>query len=120
MERKQETKAVKAALQAVGINARVGHGKGTAWGWLHVNIGECQQWGEHTHEGYGIGHDTCPRCKALRALSKEAERITQAVTGRHGEYGGRINIYTQNHWSDKKGTMAIMHDKTKADKLIAA
>ena len=34
LERKEETKIVKRELAKYGINARVGHGKGTAWGWL--------------------------------------------------------------------------------------
>ncbi len=36
---KEETKAVKKALADAGIKAKVTHGRGTAWGWLHINIG---------------------------------------------------------------------------------
>jgi hypothetical protein len=63
MDRKEETKIVKAALAAAGINARIDHGKGTVWGWLHVNIGAGQQFGEHTHDrdewltGHGLNKE---------------------------------------------------------------
>lgn len=69
---KEETKAVKAALKAAGINARVGHGKGTAWAWLKINVGE----------GNGF-------------LRPRVIKIAQAVTGRSGEHDGRINVYSQ-------------------------
>lgn len=36
---REETKAVKKAIADAGIDAKVTHGKGTAWGWLHINIG---------------------------------------------------------------------------------
>ena len=68
MERNLETKIVKAALKEAGINCRVGHGKGTSWGWLYVFIDR------------STDHDT--------VLS-----IVQGVTGRHGNYDGRINIF---------------------------
>ena len=71
--RKAETKAVKQALAAAGIKARVGHGNGTAWGWMHVEIGRWNWW------AYDL-----------------ALRITQEVTGRRGEYGGNINIYASD------------------------
>jgi len=40
MDRKQETTAVKRAIIQAGFennNVRVTHGKGTAWGWLHIH-----------------------------------------------------------------------------------
>jgi hypothetical protein len=37
-EHKSETKAVKEALKKAGIEAEVKHGRGTAWGWLEINI----------------------------------------------------------------------------------
>ena len=77
---KEETKAVKDALKEAGINAMVGHGKGTAYGWLEINIGN------------GNGH-----------LYKQTLAIAQKVTGRRGEYDGNILILTQNHWDKKKG-----------------
>jgi len=70
MTRREETKAVKDALKAAGINARVTHGTGTAWGWLEIHIER------------GMGH-------AYAGIIKTA----QTVTGRHGEHDGNINIY---------------------------
>jgi hypothetical protein len=39
-DHKSEIKAVKEALRKAGIEAEVGHGRGTAWGWLEINIGD--------------------------------------------------------------------------------
>ncbi len=33
-------KAMKEALRKVGVEAEVGNGRGTAWGWLEINIGD--------------------------------------------------------------------------------
>lgn len=68
LTRTEETKAVKRALQAAGIKARVCHGRGTAYGWLEIWADNAQQ---------------------------QRERITaiaKAVTGRSGEYDGRIMV----------------------------
>jgi hypothetical protein len=101
---KEETKAVKEALAKAGINAKVGHGKGTAWGWLHVNIGAGQQFGEHEHAECSHRRMPmhCRRCREMERLLETAEKITREVTGRHGEYGGEINYYTQDEWNNKK------------------
>jgi len=67
---REETKAVKEALSKAGFKARVGHGSGTAWGWLEI---------------YPIGKwGTSTRGKVLRLI--------QQVTGRHGDYDGEIII----------------------------
>lgn len=41
---KSETKAVKEALKKAGIEAKVKHGRGTAWGWLEINMGDPGLW----------------------------------------------------------------------------
>lgn len=74
MERLAETKAVKAALIKAGYTrVKVGHGTGTAWGWLHVR---CKNKPDQDWQDKRI----------------EVERIAQQVTGRQGDYGGRIII----------------------------
>jgi len=78
---REETGAVKAALNAAGINCTVGHGTGTAWSWLEINIGR----------------------ETNRELHDKALRIAQTVTGRHGDYSGRINVYQQDAWNEKLG-----------------
>ena len=108
-----EVTAVKRALLLAGINARVGHGRGTAWGWLEINIGAGQQWGEHVNidpERPGCAA-SCNRCRQLQAMRILALKIAQAVTGRHGDYSGEINIFTQDHWTDKAGAVPIAHPK---------
>ncbi len=68
MERKAETKVVKTALIKAGYaDAKVGHGTGTAWGWIHIhcNPKPDQTWQEKYDD---------------------VIRIVQTVTGRHGEY----------------------------------
>ena len=116
MDRKEETKAVKRALNKFGINARVGHGRGTAWGWLEMNVGAGQQYGEHITDDHH-SHAQCPLCPIVNKLSDLAEMIAQDVTGRHGAYGGNISVHTQNHWTDKKGSIEIRHDIT-ADQIV--
>lgn len=107
--RKEETKAVRKALQAAGINARVGHGRGTAWGWLHLNIGNGQQWGEHVARKAPL-YEPCPpecvRCFNLHEMEAEALKIAQEATGRHGDYDGCINTCSQD-----EGRKPIEHPK---------
>jgi len=55
---KEETKLVKSALKTAGYNARVGHGKGTAYGWIKVSIKGPETWEEFHKSGeYGKVHD---------------------------------------------------------------
>ena len=73
-EQVAETKAVKGALIALGYTGvKVGHGTGTARSWLHIKCDEkdSQTW----QEKYS-----------------DVEQIAQRITGRFGDYGGRINI----------------------------
>ena len=73
---KEETRAVKKALNNAGINCTVGHGTGTAWGWIEVNIGKgCE-------------------------LHEKARKIVEEVTGRHGEYS-EILILSQDAYNKK-------------------
>jgi len=106
--RSEETKAVKAALARAGINARVGHGKGTAWGWLHINIGAGQDFGEHDKcDQQQACRIDCPRCVGIRSMRSRTLRIAREVTGRSGDYDGRINVLTQDHWTDATGSQPI-------------
>ena len=69
MDRKQETTAVKRAIIQAGFdqnNLRVKHGKGTAWGWLHVYADI-----HHKPDCTCVIHkdaprETCAECKTLR------------------------------------------------------
>lgn len=120
---KEETKAVKQALTKAGIKATVGHGRGTAWGWLEINIGK--DTGKHKYlvdgqtkeltreEAYTLMTDlgvhkgdeettllrtclaNCPRCKTRDTLRQQTEQIVASVTGRHGDYGGEVLILAQ-------------------------
>ncbi|MFA5176633.1 MAG: hypothetical protein WC440_00610 [Candidatus Omnitrophota bacterium] len=78
---REETKAVKAALNAAGINCVVKHRTGTAWGWLEINIGK----------------------DADAELRKKTLDIALEATGRHGDYNGEILILTQDHWDQERG-----------------
>ena len=94
--RREETAKVKAYLTKMGYReVKVDHGKGTAWGWLHVRVtisrpANCycstqprDKWG---------GFDNCHHC--VTQWQDEYSKlgvITREVTGRHGEYGGNIN-----------------------------
>mgnify|MGYP001558289436 CR=1 FL=1 len=71
---RQETREVKAALLKVGVPVRsVGHGKGTAWGWLEISL----DW---------------PQNCDWQKLRAEAIHIARQVTGREGEYDGKILV----------------------------
>ena len=77
MNRRQETMAVKAALLKAGLPVRrVKHGTGTAWGWLDIYF---------EHQDYDP--------VTYRAHYRQAVSIAQQVTGRHGEYNGKINVH---------------------------
>ena len=74
MEQLTETKTVKAALIRAGYTGvQVGHGTGTAWDWLHIKCNERER--QNWQEKYS-----------------DIEKIAQQVTGRRGDYGGRINV----------------------------
>lgn len=93
-DRRAETKAVKGALKLAGITAKVGHGTGTAWGWLEINVGDQREnFGEHDgREGRGDCTANCPACNLYRALRDETIRIAQEATGRGGDYNGDISV----------------------------
>ena len=110
-----ETAAVRRALAAAGIDAQVGHGQGTAWSWLEINIGAGEQWGEHLPprgdrqrfcEGAEAG---CARCINLRIMGEETHRIVREVTGRDGDHNGNILVLTQGAW--KRKDSRIVHPR---------
>lgn len=118
---REETKVVKQTLQKAGINAVVGHGTGTAWGWLEINIGE--RIGKHhvigdnncvieltteelAKEPVYRQHIQCPICELQRELIAKVKRIAREVTGRNGDYDGEILVLTQDHW-DKKQNRSV-------------
>jgi len=82
---KEETKAVKTALAAAGIPAKVGHGKGTAWSWLEINIGP----DPNRKEG---DHRFSPE---WRERHNNALMIAVEASGRTAESGRDILILTQ-------------------------
>lgn len=68
LNRREETKVVKNALIAAGFtNVRVGHGRGAACTWLDIYCDD--------------KHGQSPQDKRI-----EAKQVTEAVTGRSGEY----------------------------------
>ena len=73
-KRRAETQRVKDALVRAGYTGiHVGHGTGTACGWLHIKVSELP--GQSWQQKY-----------------QAVEAMAQQVTGRNGDYGGRINI----------------------------
>ena len=95
MERRQETKIVKAALKNAGLSdCRVHHGTGTAWGWLDVHSEikhhpECAC----TKHSYGT-QETSDKCRDHWKRKHDAllDTVLKA-TGRHGEYDGNVNVH---------------------------
>ncbi len=86
---KEETKAVKKALADVGIKASVTHGTGTAWGWLHINLGDPSERGGLIKDESG---NRIRFSDAEIELHKKVLKLVQEVTGRHGEYDGEIIV----------------------------
>ena len=94
MDHKEETKIVKTALKQAGIDARVKHGRGTGYGWLEVHL-DYKPTLEHDRDKYGWDHcaGNCERCRDYRETMSRIISITQSVTGRNGDYSGRINVH---------------------------
>ena len=87
---KEETKDVKKFLLEKGFkDARVGHGTGTAWGWLEVRT-NIKKPNNCTCNGERGRCDECQETwsNAYNKLSGEL----MGLTGRHGDYGGCITI----------------------------
>lgn len=86
----EETKAVKKALADAGIKASVTHGTGTAWGWLHINLGDSRKRNGVIAEEFGYRYN-----ETEEELRRKVMKIVREVTGRHGEYDGEIIINVQ-------------------------
>ena len=89
---RKETSAVKKALADAGIEAKVTHGTGTAWGWLHINIGDPKQRNGLIQEE---GIFTHQYTEEEVALHKKVLKIAQDTTCRHGDYDGEIIVNAQ-------------------------
>ena len=93
--RKEETKAVKAALKGDYPDIRVKHGKGTSWGWLKVRLSiprpaNCSCKEENEGRTYP---DTCWTCKTEWSRVYDLLcRTIMGITGRKGEHGGCIGL----------------------------
>ena len=88
---REESKAVKAALTAQGIRAKVGHGTGTAWSWLEISLPELPQAG-HERNDAGLCLMACRACETWRERRSRVLGIAQSVTGRTGDYNGKILV----------------------------
>jgi hypothetical protein len=87
---REETKAVKKALTDAGIDAKVTHGKGTAWGWLHINIGDPRR-----RNGFKSAPFEHQYTEEELEFHRKVLNIAQKITGRYGEYDGEIVITAQ-------------------------
>ncbi len=89
MTNRQETKAVKEALRAVGINALVSHPRGGCWDPLEVNIGSGKQWGD-------------ARLVNLQVMGCQVRQIAQQVVDREvgSKYEARVVHY--DPWDEAK------------------
>lgn len=107
---REETKAVKKALLDADLPVlTVGHGTGTAWSWLEVELDISDLDHEKiakdsiysVKESELIDRDpnfyyqcvsNCSACETWRQRRDEALRIIWKVTGRHGDYNGNVSI----------------------------
>jgi len=105
-----ETIAVKKALAKAGIQATVGHGTGTAWAWLEIWLPPDTLKHQKVKDGYVVEMTLeeaarqpyylpciagCKACEEARELRRKVLDIAMKVTGRHGEYDGKIDIISQ-------------------------
>ena len=86
-----ESRAVKTALIEAGYTGvHVTHGKGTAWSWLHIDV-QAQGPGSECYCAEVLEERFCGSCREKRNSADSAvTQIAQRVTGRHGDYDGRI------------------------------
>ena len=93
MERHEETRIVKQALDSHGIKARVKHGTGTAYGWLKIYVDLPPV--IHDRDKYGwdhcAGNSEC--CTKWQETYSRIIAIARQVTNRTGSYDGRINVH---------------------------
>lgn len=95
-DHRAESKAVKTALADAGLPVtKVGHGTGTAWGWLDITLAAVE--GPHIkHDGTTmpewICRSDCPTCAESTRQYRQAVEVAQRVTGRTGDYDGRITV----------------------------
>jgi hypothetical protein len=87
---------LKDPLRKAGIEAEVGHGRGTAWGWLEINIGDPRM-----RNGLKAPPFEYQYTEEEQALHDKVLKISQEVTGRHGDYDGRISLLAQG-WRKKQ------------------
>lgn len=86
---------MKEALKKAGIEAEVAHGRGTAWGWLEINIGDPRM-----RNGLKPPPFEYQYTEEEQALHNKVLKIAQEVTGRHGDYDGNISLLAQE-WRKK-------------------
>jgi hypothetical protein len=67
-----------------------GHERGTAWGWLEINIGDPRM-----RNGLKAPPFEYQYTEEEQALHNKVLKIAQEVTGRHGDYDGRISLMVQ-------------------------
>lgn len=94
MDRRQETKIVKAALEKAGYKGcRIKHQTGTAWGWIRIGTTidhhpSCTC----TKHSYGV-QETCEACRRkYETINNHILAVVMTATGRHGEYDGRVSV----------------------------
>ena len=86
---------MKETLKKGRIEAEVKHGRGTAWGWLEINIGD-----PRLRNGLKQGPFRSQYADEERALHDRVLKIAKDITGRRGDYNGEILVLAQG-WRTK-------------------
>jgi hypothetical protein len=86
---------VKDGLKKAGIKAEVKHGRGTAWGWLEINIGD-----PGLRNGLRQGPFGSQYTDEELALHDKVLKIAKDITGRRGDYNGETLVLAQG-WRTK-------------------
>lgn len=112
-DHKAESREVKKFLVGQGYqNVKVGHGRGTSWGWLEVSISiprpaDCYchdpLWAEVRKQEMSI---SCRNCGAeWQRVRRELLQKLMELTGRHGDYDGNISF--DSEWIEAASDAAV-------------
>lgn len=89
---------MKEAPKKAGIEAEVKHGRGTAWGWLEINIGD-----PRLRNGLKQGPFGSQYTDEERVLHDTVLKIAKDITSRRGDYNCEILELLQG-WRTKSRT----------------
>lgn len=108
--RQVEVARIKAACKAHGYVVTVRHGKGTAWGWLTIDIHnpvgahDCGLYGDAANVGHGCSPH-CQACAKRRVWKWDVWTLTCEATNRTTAYQ-QDHVKVNARWTDQDAISA--------------